>query len=173
MADHVLAKGLAGATLRPLAAAVGTSDRMLLYYFTDKDELLTAVLERIAARLLAQLDNLLPSGSPQPFDALMEQIRTIFGSDTLKAYMHVWLDMISAAARGTQPHRTVAGIIADGYLAWVVSHLAPQEGRSLPRSAALFLAVFEGMYLFDALGRPEISRAAFEEMSLDVPQLGC
>ena len=49
MADHVLAEGLAAATLRPLAAAAGTSDRMLLYYFADKDELLTATLARISA----------------------------------------------------------------------------------------------------------------------------
>ena len=40
MADHVLSEGLAAGTLRPLAAAAGTSDRMLLYYFADKDELL-------------------------------------------------------------------------------------------------------------------------------------
>ena len=40
MADYVLSEGLGAATLRPLAAAAGTSDRMLLYYFADKDELL-------------------------------------------------------------------------------------------------------------------------------------
>ena len=39
MTDHILLKGLAGATLRPLAAAAGTSDRMLLYYFADRDEI--------------------------------------------------------------------------------------------------------------------------------------
>ena len=37
LADHVLADGLLHASLRPLAKAVGTSDRMLLYYFKDKD----------------------------------------------------------------------------------------------------------------------------------------
>lgn len=39
MADHVLAAGLRGASLRPLAQVAGTSDRMLLYYFTNKGEL--------------------------------------------------------------------------------------------------------------------------------------
>ncbi|TPG14701.1 TetR/AcrR family transcriptional regulator [Sphingomonas koreensis] len=164
MADHVLANGLAGATLRPLAAAVGTSDRMLLYYFTDKEDLLTSVLERIAARLLQQLDRAIPAGSPQPFNTLLDQVWTVLGSDNLKPYMHVWLDLISAAARGIQPHRHVAGMIADGYLAWVASHLASPSDRSPLVSAPLFLAIFEGLYLFDALGRPGIARAAREDI---------
>jgi len=47
MADYVLSEGLGLQRSDPWAAAVGTSDRMLLYYFADKDELLTATLERI------------------------------------------------------------------------------------------------------------------------------
>jgi AcrR family transcriptional regulator len=37
LADYVLAHGLTASSLRPLARAAGTSDRMLLYYFADKD----------------------------------------------------------------------------------------------------------------------------------------
>src|SRR5580693_6683546 len=62
MADHLLLEGLGAATLRPLAAAAGTSDRMLLYYFSDKDELLSATLQRLAARMTAQLDEAVPIG---------------------------------------------------------------------------------------------------------------
>jgi AcrR family transcriptional regulator len=39
VSDAVLAHGLMGLTLRPLAAAVGTSDRMLIYHFGSRDEL--------------------------------------------------------------------------------------------------------------------------------------
>ena len=56
MADHLLATGLRGASLRPLAAAAGTSDRMLLYYFADKDELLAATLAEVAGRMLPLLE---------------------------------------------------------------------------------------------------------------------
>jgi AcrR family transcriptional regulator len=37
--DHVLEHGLIGLTLRPLAAAIGTSDRMLIYHFGSRDAL--------------------------------------------------------------------------------------------------------------------------------------
>jgi AcrR family transcriptional regulator len=46
MAAHVRLMGLAGASLRPLAKAAGTSDRMLIYHFGTKAALLTALLAR-------------------------------------------------------------------------------------------------------------------------------
>src|ERR1700735_4324085 len=87
MADHVLAEGLAAATLRPLAAAAGTSDRMLLYYFADKDELLTATLARIAARMIVQLDSAIPAERPRPFSVLLEQVWAAVASDSLQPFM--------------------------------------------------------------------------------------
>ena len=42
--DYVLDHGLIGLSLRPLAAALGTSDRMLLYHFGSKDDLVATVL---------------------------------------------------------------------------------------------------------------------------------
>lgn len=165
MADHVLLEGLAGATLRPLAAAAGTSDRMLLYYFADKDELLTAVLDRIAARLARELDDAIPIGSPRPFALLLEQVWAILGSESHRPYMNIWLDLASGAARDLQPHRNVAGEIADGYFAWVTSRLKPQGDGETPSSAALFLATIEGMYLLKAIGRPAIAGSAMLELS--------
>ncbi len=37
--DYVLEHGLVGLSLRPMAAELGTSDRMLLYHFASKDDL--------------------------------------------------------------------------------------------------------------------------------------
>src|SRR3954451_19659362 len=49
-ADYVLAHGLSGLSIRPLAAALGLSHRTLLYHFGSKDELVVAVLDVIRAR---------------------------------------------------------------------------------------------------------------------------
>lgn len=56
--DHVLAEGLIGLTLRPVASAIGTSDRMLLYHFKSRDELVTAVVARTIQRAVAAVDRL-------------------------------------------------------------------------------------------------------------------
>ncbi len=53
--DYVLAQGLAGLSLRPLAAALGTSTRMLLYDFGSKEQLVAAVLAEARRREAALL----------------------------------------------------------------------------------------------------------------------
>ena len=50
-ADYVLEQGLADLSLRPLAKALGTSTRMLLYDFGSKERLIHEILAEIRARL--------------------------------------------------------------------------------------------------------------------------
>src|SRR4051794_9315893 len=53
--DHALRHGLIGLSLRPLAAAIGTSDRMLLYHFRDKDDLVATVLRVASDQAVAEV----------------------------------------------------------------------------------------------------------------------
>ena len=59
--DYVLEHGLIGLSLRPLAKALGTSDRMLLYHFGTKDDLVAAVLLESNDRAVAAVAALPPS----------------------------------------------------------------------------------------------------------------
>lgn len=58
---YVVEAGLAGASLRPLAEAVGSSTGVLRFLFGSKDGLVAALLERARADELALLDAV-PSG---------------------------------------------------------------------------------------------------------------
>jgi AcrR family transcriptional regulator len=51
--DYVIEHGLAGLSLRPLAAALGTDAPVLLHHFGSKDRLLVAVLNGVRDRLRA------------------------------------------------------------------------------------------------------------------------
>lgn len=116
MAHHLLAKGLEAATLCPLAEAVGTNDRMLLYYFADRDELLSATLEHIAARLAERLDALVPADVRGPLAQLLADVWTELTSAEIKPYMDIWLNLSARACGGHEPYRRVAGAIADTFL---------------------------------------------------------
>ena len=63
---HVEENGVADLSLRGLAAAIGTSHRMLIYHFGSKEGLLIEVIRAVEAqqRALADEMNLDPSLSP-------------------------------------------------------------------------------------------------------------
>lgn len=160
MSDHILSEGLSAATLRPLAAAAGTSDRMLLYYFADKDELLTATLDRVAERMTMELDKAIPAEPQQSFDALLSRTWAALASESLQSFMPLWLDLAAGAARGLQPHRDIAGRIADGFLSWITIRLLPEENGSPSPLAPLFLTVIEGLHLLSTYGRSQVADIA-------------
>jgi AcrR family transcriptional regulator len=50
VAGYILTNGLADLSLRPLATAIDTSPRMLLYFFGSKERLIAETLAHIRAR---------------------------------------------------------------------------------------------------------------------------
>jgi AcrR family transcriptional regulator len=109
IADHMLAHGLAPSSLRALAKAAGTSDRMLLYYFADKDEIVVAALQTISARLAQALGALTEAGGRHPPDVVLMRLASIMRGPALKPYMRLALELAALAAHGAQPYRSVAG----------------------------------------------------------------
>jgi AcrR family transcriptional regulator len=56
--EYLVQKGVSELSLRPLARAVGSSPRGLLYYFGSKEELLSAAIERLRERQRAGFDKM-------------------------------------------------------------------------------------------------------------------
>lgn len=151
LADHVLAHGLVSASLRPLAKAVGTSDRMLLYYFTDKSELLAATLQRIAERMtVAMADQAAPE--PLPLDALQKRLAGFLFEERFWPYMCVWIELASRSARGDPLYSPIAKAIGQGFLAWGEPQLVAENDDVRARDAARLLVAIEGMVLVRAIG---------------------
>ncbi len=146
LADHLLAHGLAGASLRPMAKAAGTSDRMLLYYFPDKAALLQATLQHLAARLTGMLDAH-RAPAPVPPDTLLPRLIDMALAPDVWPYMRLWLDLAAAAAQGDPAARTTGHAIAQGFLDWLAPQLDAPEG-----AAMRLLVTVEGTVLLHALG---------------------
>lgn len=161
IADHLLDHGLAGASLRPMAAAAGTSDRMLLYYFPDREAVLTAVLEKIAADMAAGLDAAIRPG-PLPFAPLLKELRAATQVPAFGRYMQLWLEVASRAARNEPPYRAVGEAIGRGFLAWATAHLQVNRGEDAQARATLLLAILDGLALMDSVGLTPLADAAAE-----------
>ena len=151
LADQVLATGLNATSLRPLAAAVGTSDRMLLYYFPDKATLITAILGCIVERLQAMLNERVPAGRRVAAPEMVRTLWRLLREPQFRPYMQIWLELAGYASRGEEPHRDIGAAIAGGFLDWIAARLDAPE-REAREQAMTILTQIEGMLLLDAFG---------------------
>ncbi len=159
LADHVLAHGLSASSLRPLARAAGTSDRMLLYYFPDKGALIAAVLEVVAARMVALLDARRAAG-PLPYDALRVALLDIVFADDLWPFMRLWLEMAALAALGDPVFRAVGERLGRGFLAWGATQLDSENAATREVEAARLLVAIEGTLLLRSVGLDDVAARA-------------
>jgi len=156
LADHVLAHGLSASSLRPLAKAAGTSDRMLLYYFPDKEALIAAVLQVVAARMVVFLDARRAAGT-LPYEVLKSQLLAIVFADDLWPFMRLWLEMASLAALGDPVFRTVGEQLGRGFLAWGRAQLDSADDATRDVEAARLLVAIEGTLLLRSVGLADVA----------------
>lgn len=148
--DHVLAHGLIGLSLRPLAAALGTSDRMLIYHFGSKDGLITAVValanRRFAASFQAMAEAAPPARSPGEF--VRHAWRALTGSDATGP-IRLYLEMCVLALHEPDRWSTAQQRIREPWLAMLRETLT---GLGTPRAqvpalADLILDTLDGLLL--------------------------
>lgn len=166
LADHLLAHGLQGASLRPLAAAVGTSDRMLLHYFADKEELLTASLTVVSQRLIAMLEAV--RAEPMPFDALLILLTGMVKDPHVQPYMRLWLELLPLAQAGQEPFRAIAQRISMTLRGWITNALQVSREEEREPLAALIFTIIEGFVMFGALGDDDTPAAALAGLRLNL-----
>jgi len=157
--DFLLEHGLGNASLRTLAGAVGTSDRMLLYYFDDKEDLMLEAFACIVQRQSALLAEILPEGR-QPFEVLLAQMWQILKAPEYGPYMRIWYDALGRASQGEDLYRTMASRVLDSWFKWFEPRsAAPVETRKDEIAAVVAAAC--GLVMLRFLGRDdEAERAA-------------
>jgi AcrR family transcriptional regulator len=161
LADHLLATGLAKASLRELASAAGVSDRMLLYYFADKAEVLAGACAAVAAGVAGQLAGAIPQGTRLPPVALMRAAATLTTGPAMRPFMRLWVEIVAAAAKGEQPFDSIAATVLDGFLGWARTHLDPGDDPDPEALAALVVATIDGLALIDICRSDDlVARAA-------------
>ena len=74
----------------------------------------------------------------------------------MKPYMQLWLELTAIASRGEEPMLTIAGQIADGFLAWA------RERLIVPNEAASFLVTLEGLLVLHSVGRGALAAFALK-----------
>lgn len=150
-ADYLLAQGVGVASLRNLATALGTSDRMLLHYFATKDELVAAALERVVARLQALLAG--PLDQPLPFAVVVQHLAAQARRPELMPYFRIWTQFAAASAPVAPEVMAPLERIAGTTRVWLAAAIDDPEPQRRNELAALAMAIVDGFAVLDALGQ--------------------
>jgi AcrR family transcriptional regulator len=131
--------GIGARSLREVAAAVGTSHRMLLHHFGSRDELLLAIVAEVERRQTAALD-VLPD---DPADAIAA-MWAILRQQRLRPFARLFFECYARAAHGEVPFTRMLPGAVDG---WLDALDRRSGGTGDPALARLGLAVFRGLLL--------------------------
>jgi AcrR family transcriptional regulator len=131
--EHVLANGLAGLSLRPLAAAIGSSPRVLLFLFDSKDGLVRALLARARADELALLQRIPPGPETGDLADVALQVWRWLAADEHRGLLRLWTE--SYARSLVEPNGPWAGFARETVEQWLAL-LAQAQTPGRRRSAA-------------------------------------
>lgn len=159
LAAYVLAHGFSDASLRPMAKAAGTSDRMLLYHFGSKQKLMDELLAYLADIYAKALEAAFPSGRSETLRICIDQVMAATRSAEFQPFIRLWWQAVAGGASGEADWIDSSGRIMGTMLDWLETHLP--AGLPDPKGTAHhMLAVIEGASMLDAVGRSDIADLA-------------
>ena len=159
---YVLSHGLADLSLRPLATAIGSSPRVLLYLFGSKDGLIRELLARARVDELALLDALRHEcgGQPAGLRAVGERIWYWLSAEERRALLTLWMEGYALSLVDPDgPWADFARTTVHDWMELLASAQPPDErsGSDAEAQRTLVLAVLRGA-LMDLLATGETDR---------------
>jgi AcrR family transcriptional regulator len=146
--NHFMADGLGDLRLRQIAAAVGSSHRMLLYHFGSKDGLLTEVVREVEARARAEFRRI---GSVEDRDSaeVIRQMWRHVADPAQGGFERLFFALYGRALQGDERLAPLLGEVIDTWLDANVTTAGEVgiEATVVRAHARLGIAVIRGLLL--------------------------
>lgn len=168
---YALTHGLADLSLRPLAKAIGSSTRVLMFLFGNKDGLVRALLVRARTDELALLDRLRQADRPIGLVPAVEQVWTWLVTGEHRPLLRLWAEAYARSL--VEPEGAWTGFAratVNDWLDVLAACQSPSE-RNTEAGATrrtLALAVLRGA-LLDLLAtddEPRVTAAVRQQLTL-------
>jgi AcrR family transcriptional regulator len=146
--EHLEAEGLGAASLRQIAAAVGTSHRMLVYHFGSKEALLVEVVRALEDQQKQFLATLVADASLAPIEQMHRMWQQLI-DPSVWPHARLFFEVYGQALRG---RRGSEAFLKDVVRSWIgpLGELGRRHGiaeEEVESFARLALAVTRGLLL--------------------------
>jgi AcrR family transcriptional regulator len=147
---YVLQHGLTSLSLRPLAQAIGSSPRVLLFLFGSKEGLVQALLARARSAELEILNQTPPGGAPEDFASVLRRVWRWLLDKQHRRLLALWLETYAQSlVEPAGPCADFARQTVDDWLELLAAWQPPllRRSRAGATERALALAVLRGALL--------------------------
>jgi AcrR family transcriptional regulator len=144
------ADGLSRLTFGRVAKRLGISDRVVVYYFPTKDELIGQVLAAMGRELQQTLAPAFASPASDHV-ALVRLAWPLLARPESDPVFALFFEANGLAASGCEPYRRLVPQLVEGWIAWAAELI---EGTAAQRraEAETAIAVIDGLFLLRLLG---------------------
>jgi AcrR family transcriptional regulator len=162
--DHALEHGLPN-RLGPLAAAAGTSPRMLIYHFGTRDGLLREILRQARQRQVEAFTDLLRVRPDEPYTVTLERAWSAMSGSQGEPYLRMFSRLHDTAGEPLWP-----GFRRTATTDWLTPLEAGMRSLGRPELATVVLAVIRGLLMdLDATGDNARADQAFRDFLTTIP----
>ncbi|MEM6584353.1 MAG: TetR/AcrR family transcriptional regulator [Pseudomonadota bacterium] len=165
LAAHVIEHGLGGASLRPLAKAAGTSDRMLIYHFGDKETLVRDLLEYISGVYSVALDMAVGPERPKSRQEAFARILALGRGPQMQPFMTLWWEIVAGSARGLPGYKDAAEAMMEKQLVWMEGQM-PEDDPDPAGGARYLMTLLEGTLMLGTVGHARMAREGLRASGL-------
>lgn len=158
--------GLSLLTYGRVAKRMGINDRMVVYYFATKDELVGEVLVAMGAELQATLAPAIST----PVADHVELLRTawpLLAHPDADPVFALFFEANGLAVTGREPYRTILTQLVDGWIQWASEFIEgdPDHRRVEAETA---IALIDGLLLLRQLAGPEAAARAARRLGVAI-----
>ena len=150
--------GLSQLTFGRVGKRLGISDRIVVYYFPTKDDLISEVLSAMGAELQTTLA---PAFSTPAADHI-ELLRTawpLLARPQADPVFALFFEAGGLAATGREPFRTLVPQLIEGWIEWAATFVRGRPARRRAEAEAA-IAALDGLLLLRQLAGSEVAERA-------------
>jgi len=136
VADYLLEHGLANLSLRPLAAATGTSARMLVYHFGSKERLIAEAMAEIRARQQKLAETWMRRHPTASFDEFLHMVWSWVAAPQHESYLRLFLEVLGRGIGDAEPFAEFSRSTFQDWVSWVQRRFE-RAGRPCEKAKAL------------------------------------
>jgi len=153
------ADGLSRLSFGRVAAHMGIHDRTVVYYFPRKDDLVTAVVTRVALDLQASLDAAFAEPARDHRD-LLRMAWPIVARPSADPVFALFFEANGLAVSGRSPYQALVPELVNLFIDWAAEHIDGSAGHCRTE-AETAIAMLDGLLLLRQLaGAAAADRAA-------------